>query len=97
MEAPFGPKFSEIHPTNSQFVPLLIMDFEYIKSLPPIHYSPFRPKVGIMTHLVVSDLLIYPFNFKELTHTSRDLRSYLKRVPFISLVCSTIYVVFTLF
>ena len=45
------------------------MGSEYINSLPPIHYGPFRPKVGIMTHLVVSDLLIYPLNFKELTHT----------------------------
>ena len=69
MEAPFGPKFFEIHLTNSQSVPLPIMGSEYINGLPPIHYGPFRPKVGIMTHLVVSDLLIYPLNFKELTHT----------------------------
>ena len=69
VEAPFEPKSFEIHPTNSQSVPSLIMGFEYINGLPPVHYGPFRPKVGIMAHLVVSDLLIYPFSFKELTHT----------------------------
>ena len=69
VEAPFGPKSSGIHPTNSQFVSLPIMGFEYINSLPPINYSPFRPKVGIMAHLVVSDLLIYPFSSREPTHT----------------------------
>ena len=69
VEAPFGPKSSGIHPTNSQFVPLPIMGFGYINSLPPINYSLFRPKVGIMAHLVVSDLLIYPFSYREPTHT----------------------------
>ena len=65
----FKPNSSRVHPTNLQFVPLPMMDFEYINSLPPIHYGPFRPKVGIMAHLVVSDLLICSLNFKELTHT----------------------------
>ena len=46
-----------------------IMGFEYINGLSPIHYGSFRPKVGIMAHLVVSDPLIYPFSLKELTHT----------------------------
>ena len=46
-----------------------MMGFEYINDLPLIHYGPFRPKVGIMAHLVVSDLLICPFSFKELPHT----------------------------
>ena len=46
-----------------------MMGFEYNNDLPPIHYSPFRPKVGIMAQLIVSDLLIYPFSFKEFTHT----------------------------
>ena len=69
MEAPFEPKSSEIHPTNSPSVPSLIMGFEYINGLPSVYYGPFRPKVGIMAHLVVSDLLIYPFSFKKLTHT----------------------------
>ena len=69
VEAPFEPKSSEIYPTNSQSVLSLIMGFEYINGLPPVHYGPFRPKFGIMAHLVVSDLLIYPFSFKELTHT----------------------------
>ena len=69
MEAPFRPRLSEVHPTNTQSTPLPIMGFEYINGLPPIHCGPFRPKVGIMAHLVVSDLLIYPFSFKELTHT----------------------------
>ena len=69
VEDPFGPKFSEVHPTNLQSVPLPIMGFVYINGLLPIHYDPFSPKVGIMTHLVVSDLLIYPFSFKELTYT----------------------------
>ena len=62
-EAPFKPKSSEVHPTNSQSVPLPMMGFEYINGLPPIHYGPFIPKVGIMVHLAVSDLLIYPFMF----------------------------------
>ena len=69
MKAPFGPKSSEVQPANSQSALLSIMGFEYINGLSPIHYGPFRPKVGIMAHLVVSDLLIYPFRFKELTHT----------------------------
>ena len=69
VEVPFGPKSSEVHPTNSQFVPLPIMGFKYINSLPPFNYGPFRPKVGIMAHLVVSDLLIYPFSSREPTHT----------------------------
>ena len=69
VDALFGSKSSEVHPTNSQSMLSPIMDFEYINNLSPIHYSPFRPKVGIMAHLVVSDLLIYPFSFKELTHT----------------------------
>ena len=67
--APFGPKSSEVHPTNSQSMPLPIMGFEYVNGLPPIHYDPFRPKVGIMAHLVMSDFLIYPFSSKEPTHT----------------------------
>ena len=62
-EAPFKPKSFEVHPTNSQSVPLPMMGFEYINGLPPIHYGPFIPKVGIMVHLAVSDLLIYPFMF----------------------------------
>ena len=50
-------------------MPLPMIGFEYINDLPPIHNGPFRPKIGIMTHLVMSNLLIYPFSFKELTHT----------------------------
>ena len=69
VEAPFEPKSFEVHPTNSQSMPSLIMGFEYINYLPPVNYGPFRPKVGIMAHLVLSDILIYPFSFKELTHT----------------------------
>ena len=38
-----------------------MMGFEYINNLSPIYYGPFMTKVGIMAHLVVSDLLIYPF------------------------------------
>ena len=34
----FGPKFSEVHPTNSHLVPSHIMDLEYDKSLLSIHY-----------------------------------------------------------
>ena len=49
-------------------MPSPIMGFEYINSLPPIHYGSFRPKVGIMAQIVMSDLLIYPFSFKELIH-----------------------------
>ena len=46
-----------------------MMGFEYVNDLPPIHKSPVRPSVGIMAHLVVSDLLICPFTFKEIPHT----------------------------
>jgi len=56
--AQFGPKSSRVHPTNSQSLPLPIMGFEYVNGLPPIHYGPFRLMVGIMAHLIVSDLLI---------------------------------------
>ena len=69
VEAPFGPKLSEVHPTNSQSMPLPMMSFEYVNGLPPIYHGPFMPKVGFMAHLGVSDLLIYSFSFKELTHT----------------------------
>jgi len=69
LEALFGPKSSKVHPTNSQFVLSPIMGLENINGLLPIHYSPFRSKVRIMAHLVVSDLLTYLFSFKELTHT----------------------------
>ena len=67
--APFGPKSFGVYPTNSQSMPLPMMGFEYINGLPPIHYGPFRPKVGIMAHQVVNDLLICPFSFREPTHT----------------------------
>ena len=66
--APLGPKSFEIHPTNSQFVPLPMIGFGYVDGLPAIHKCPLRPSVGIMAHLVISDLLICPFSFKELTH-----------------------------
>ena len=69
LEAPFGLKSSKVHPTRSQSVSSPIIGFKYNNGLPPIHYGPFGPKVGIMAHLVVSDLLIYSFSFKELTHT----------------------------
>ena len=65
----FRPKSFEVHPSNSQSMPLLMMGFEYANSLPQIHNGPFRPKVGIMTHLVMSDLLIYPFSSRESAHT----------------------------
>ena len=67
--ASFGPKSFEVHPTNSQSVPLPMISFEYVNGLLPIHKGPLKPMVGIMAHLVVSDLLICPFSFKELTHT----------------------------
>ena len=67
--ASFGPKSFEVRPTNSQFMPLPIMGFEYINGLTPIHKGPLRHSVGIMAHLVMSDLLIYPFSSKEPTHT----------------------------
>ena len=53
---PFGPKSSGVHPTNSQSMPLPMSGFEYVNGLLPIYYNPFRPKVGIIAHLVVSDL-----------------------------------------
>ena len=43
-----------------------MMGFEYVNGLPPIHKGPLRPSVGIMAHLIVSDLLIYPFGYKKL-------------------------------
>ena len=46
-----------------------MMGFKCINGLPPIHKGPLRALVGIMAYLVVSDLLIYPFSFKEPTHT----------------------------
>ena len=69
MYAPFKPKSFDVHPTNSQCVPLPIMGFEYINGLPPIHKGPLRSLVGNIAHLVVSDLLIYPFSSREPTHT----------------------------
>ena len=93
--APFRPKSFEVHPVNSQCVSLRMMGFEYVNGLPPIHKFSLRPSVGIMAHLVVSDLLIYPFSFREPSHTKRDPRSHQKRIPFIFLVYSTIYLVFT--
>ena len=95
-KASFGLKSFEVHPTNSQSVSLPIMGFKYIKGLPPIHKGPLRPSVGIMTHLVMGDLLIYPFSLKEPTHTYRDPRSNQKKDTLsISLVCSTMYLVLT--
>ena len=76
--APFRPKSFEVHPTNSQCVSLPMIGFEYVNGLPPIHKGLLGPLVGIMAHLVVSDLLICPFSFKEPTHTWRDHRSYKK-------------------
>ena len=67
--APFRPKSFKVHPTNSQSVSLPMMGFEYVNSLPPIHKGPLRPLIGIMAHLVVSNLLIYPFSIKEPSHT----------------------------
>ena len=57
--APFGPKSFDVHPTNSQAVLLPMMGFEYTNGLPLIHNGPFRPKVEIMAHVVVSDLYTY--------------------------------------
>ena len=54
--AQFGPKSSGVHPTNLQSIPLPMSSFEYVNGLLPIFYGPFRPKVGIIAHLVVSDL-----------------------------------------
>ena len=67
--APFKPKSFEVHPTNLQSMPLPMMGFKYVNGLPPIHKGPFRPLVGIMAHLVVSDLLICPFSSREPTYT----------------------------
>ena len=92
---PFEPNSFGVHPTNLQSVLLPMKGFEYVNGLPLIHYSPFRPKVGIMAHLVVSDLLIYHFSFGSLP-TPRDITNPVnKRVPFISLVCLAIYLAFT--
>ena len=63
-KALFRPKSFEVHPINSRSVPLPMMGFEYVKGLPPICKGPLRPSVGIIAHLVVSDLLIYPCSSK---------------------------------
>ena len=39
--------------------------YEYDNDLPPIHKGPLRPSDGIMAHLVVRDLLIYPFSLRK--------------------------------
>ena len=39
MEGSIQAQISEVHPTNSQSVPLPIMGFEYVKGLLPIHYG----------------------------------------------------------
>ena len=67
--ASFGPKYFEVHPMNSQPVPLPMMGFKYIYCLPPNHKGPLRPLVGIMAHLVVNGLLINSFSSKGTTHT----------------------------
>ena len=92
---PFEPKSFKVHPTNSQSMPLPMMGFEYVNGLPLIHKGPFRPSVGIMAHLVVSDLLIHPLTLGSLPKLKEVLNLINKRVPFISLVCSTIHLVFT--
>ena len=46
-----------------------MMGFEYVNNFAPIHKGPLRPLIGIMAHLVVSNLLIYPFSIKEPSHT----------------------------
>ena len=56
--SPFKPNYSRVNPTNSQSLPLPTMGFEYVNDLPPICHGPFRLMVGIMAHLIVSDLLI---------------------------------------
>ena len=67
--APFKPKSFEVHPTNLQSMPLPMMGFKYVNGLPPIHKGPLRPSVEITAHLVASNLLIYPFSFREPTYT----------------------------
>ena len=95
-KAPFEPKSSEVHPTNSQSVPSLIMGFEYIKRFTtnPL-WGPLKPLVRIIAHIVVSDLLINPFSLREPTHTREILDPITKDTFYISFVCSTIYHVFT--
>ena len=79
---PFGPKSSGVHPTNSQSMPLPMSGFEYVNGLLPIYYNPFRPKVGIIAHLVVSDLWSVPLALRSLP-TLRDILDPInKRVPF---------------
>ena len=45
-----------------------MMGFGYVNGFPP-NKGPLWPFVGIMAHLVVSDLLIYPFSSREPTYT----------------------------
>ena len=46
-------------------------------------WGPLRPPVGIIAHLVVSDLLIYPFSLRESTHT-REILVLITKGTFIS-------------
>ena len=71
-----------------------MMGFGYVNGFPP-NKGPLWPFVGIMAHLVVSDLLIYPFSLRELTYTREILDLITKDTLYISFVCSTIYHVFT--
>ena len=47
-------------------------------------WGPLRPSVGIIAHLVVSDLLIYPFSLREPTHTREILEPITKDTTYIS-------------
>ena len=60
-------------------MPLPMMGFEYVNGLPPIHKGPLRPSIGIMAHLVMSDLLIYLLTLGNLP-TLREILDPIKRL-----------------
>ena len=94
-KAPFEPKSFEVHPTNSHCVPLPMIGFEYVDDLPSIHEGPLRPLIGIMAHLVMSDLLIYPFSLWK-PPTLREILDPIKnRILFIYLLFVQPYLVIT--
>ena len=45
VKAPFRPRLSEVHLSNSQSVPLSMMGFEYINGLPLIYYVHLVPRL----------------------------------------------------
>ena len=90
-----GPNFSMfISPTHNRCHRLLWALCTLKVYYNPL-WGPLRPLVGIIAHLVVSDLLIYPFSLREPTHAREIIEPITKDTLYTSLVCSIIYHVFS--